>query len=297
MMRNTNWISLFIIIITLGSCAKPVADFMMDSERITAPAKVIFKNNSKKAESFIWDFGDGKQSTLENPTHKYVLSGRYQVQLKAVKGKKSNIMEKEINIEAPHNCIVHLETNMGNMEIELYDSTPKHRDNFIKLAEEGFYDSLLFHRVIQGFMVQGGDPESRGASSNKHLGSGGPGYQVDAEFSADNLHLKGALAAARMGDAVNPQKKSSGSQFYIVQGSPVSGDQLERIEMQKGIRYTPEQRKAYQTEGGTPFLDMDYTVFGRVVKGMEVIDKIAALKTAPGDRPVEDVWMKVEVIK
>lgn len=296
-MKNTNWISLLIIMITMGSCAKPVADFMMDSERTTAPAKVIFKNNSKKAESFIWDFGDGKQSTLENPTHKYVLSGRYQVQLKAVKGKKSNIMEKEINIEAPHNCIVHLETNMGNMEIELYDSTPKHRDNFIKLAEEGFYDSLLFHRVIQGFMVQGGDPESKGASSNKHLGSGGPGYQVDAEFSSDNLHLKGALAAARMGDTVNPQKKSSGSQFYIVQGSQVSPDQLERIEMQKGIRYTPEQRKAYQTEGGTPFLDMDYTVFGRVIKGMEVIDKIAALKTAPGDRPLEDVWMKVEVIK
>jgi peptidyl-prolyl cis-trans isomerase B (cyclophilin B) len=183
------------------------------------------------------------------------------------------------------------------MEVELYDSTPKHRDNFIKLAEEGFFDSLLFHRVIQGFMIQGGDPDSRNAAAGKHLGAGGPGYQIDAEFSSENLHFKGALAAARMGDAANPEKKSSGSQFYIVQGTPVSPDLMERMEAQKNIRYTPEQRKLYQQVGGTPFLDMEYTVFGRVVKGLEVIDKIAAVRTAPGDRPVEDVWMKAKVVK
>ena len=279
------------------SCARPVADFVVVGSDRTAPVELRFKNESKKAESFIWDFGDGNVSEDINPEHRYVLSGNYKVKLEAKKGKKTTIMEKEINIEAPSNCHVLIETSMGDMEVLLYDSTPKHRDNFIKLAEEGFYDSLLFHRVIQGFMIQGGDPESKNAPANKHLGAGGPGYQVDAEFNAENVHLKGALAAARMGDAANPQKKSSGSQFYIVQGTSITPDMLERMEGQKGIRYTPEQRKIYQGEGGTPFLDMEYTVFGRVVKGLEVIDKIAAVRTVPGDRPLEDVWMKVKVIK
>lgn len=284
-------------LIFVSSCARPVAEFIVKSDDRSAPVDVQFENQSKRAESFIWSFGDDNQSELANPTHRYVLSGNYTITLEARKGKKSSIMEKDIHIEAPQNCTVQIETNFGNMEVVLYDSTPKHRDNFIKLAEEGFYDSLLFHRVIEGFMIQGGDPESKGASSGKRLGAGGPGYQVDAEFRAENVHMKGALAAARMGDQVNPEKKSSGSQFYIVQGNPVAPDMLERIEMQKGVRYSPEQRKAYQTEGGTPFLDMDYTVFGRVTNGLEVIDKIAAVKTMPGDRPEEDVWMKVSVVK
>lgn len=285
------------VLVLLSGCARPVASFIVEGDGQSAPADIQFKNESKRADIFLWDFGDGKQSTDENPDHRYVLSGRYTVKLDAKKGKKTNTMEKEIHVDAPHNCLVLIETSLGNMEVLLYDSTPKHRDNFIKLAEEGFYDSLLFHRVIQGFMIQGGDPESKGADANARLGAGGPGYQIDAEFSKDNLHFKGALSAARMGDQVNPQKKSSGSQFYIVQGTPVTPDMLERIEMQKGIRYSPEQRKTYQTEGGTPFLDMDYTVFGRVTKGLDVIDKIAAVRTLPGDRPVEDVWMKISVVK
>ena len=287
----------FVTLLVFSSCARPVADFITVPQNGTAPATIRFENRSEKAESYLWAFGDGTLSASENPTHRYVLSGNYTVSLEAIKGKKTDKMEKDIHIDAPVNCTVIIETPMGEMELQLFDSTPKHRDNFIRLAEEGFYDSLLFHRIIKGFMIQGGDPESRNALPSARLGSGGPGYQVDAEFHPDNIHVKGAIAAARMGDSVNPQKKSSGSQFYIVQGTPVTGDLLERMEMQKGIRYSPDQRKAYQSEGGTPFLDNDYTVFGRVTRGLEIIDKIASVKTMPGDRPETDVWMKVRVVK
>jgi peptidyl-prolyl cis-trans isomerase B (cyclophilin B) len=184
-----------------------------------------------------------------------------------------------------------IETDFGTMKVKLYNSTPKHRNNFIKLANEGFYDGLLFHRVINGFMVQGGDPESKDASPDARLGGGGPGYQTDAEIGA--LHIKGAIAAAR---TQNPEKKSSGSQFYIVQGKPQSDSQLDAIERQKNVKYSPEQRELYKTLGGTPQLDAEYTVFGEVVEGFEVIDKIAAVKTAPGDRPIEDVKMKVRIL-
>jgi peptidyl-prolyl cis-trans isomerase B (cyclophilin B) len=188
-----------------------------------------------------------------------------------------------------------IETDYGNMKVELFDTTPKHKENFIKLAEEGFYNDLLFHRVMNGFMVQGGDPESKDAPPSKRLGAGGPGYTIDAEIGA--YHFKGALAAARQGDQVNPQKKSSGSQFYVVQGKPVNAAQLDMMEQQKGISYSEEDKKRYMEVGGTPFLDNEYTVFGQVIEGMDVIDKIAAVQTAPGDRPVEDVKMKVRIVK
>ena len=191
--------------------------------------------------------------------------------------------------------MIEITTDYGVMKAKLYDSTPKHKENMIKLVKEGFYDDLLFHRVISGFMVQGGDPESRNAPPQKQLGGGGPGYQIDAEIGA--LHFKGTLAAARTGDGVNPQRKSSGSQFYIVQGRPTSENQLNMIAKQNGITYTPEQIERYKTEGGTPFLDNQYTVFGEVVEGLDVIDKIAAVRTAPGDRPVEDVKMKIRILK
>ena len=191
--------------------------------------------------------------------------------------------------------MVEISTDYGVMKVKLYNSTPKHRDNFLKLASEGFYDGLLFHRVIKGFMVQGGDPDSKGADPSKRLGGGGPGYQIDAEIGA--LHFKGALAAARTGDAGNPQRRSSGSQFYIVQGQPVPLNQIDQMTSRNGMTYTDEQKKKYAEVGGTPFLDNQYTVFGEVVEGMDVIDKIAAVQTANGDRPVQDVAMTVKVIK
>ena len=186
-----------------------------------------------------------------------------------------------------------IETEYGNMTAVLYDETPQHRDNFVKLANEGFYDDLLFHRIIKGFMIQGGDPDSKGAAPGQRLGMGGPGYTVPAEFVDQHIHLKGALSAARTGGPGNPEKKSSGSQFYIVQGNPVQEDMLNGSFASKN--YTDEQKQAYQEVGGTPQLDRDYTVFGMVIEGLDVIDKIAAVQTAPGDRPVEDVKMKIRV--
>lgn len=187
-----------------------------------------------------------------------------------------------------------IETDMGNIKVELYDSTPKHRDNFIKLAKEGFYDDLLFHRVMQNFMIQGGDPDSRTAKSGAALGVGGPGYRVDAEIGSP--HFKGTLAAARQGDAGNPEKKSSGSQFYLVQGQPISAQYLDNIERSKGIKYSQAQRDKYISLGGTPQLDMEYTVFGEIVDGLDVVDKIAAVQVDGRNRPLENVKMKVRIL-
>lgn len=187
---------------------------------------------------------------------------------------------------------VSIETEYGTMKAELYNSTPLHRDNFIKLVKESFYDDLLFHRVIQGFMIQGGDPQSRNAPAGQSLGSGGPGYLIDAEIGAP--HFKGTLAAARTG-AGNPEKRSSGSQFYVVHGSVQTDASLNNLEAQKGIKYNESQRQKYKTIGGTPMLDQDYTVFGELVEGLDVIDKIAAVQKNSGDRPLQDVKMKIRL--
>ncbi len=195
--------------------------------------------------------------------------------------------------------LIEITTDYGVMVAKLYDSTPLHRDNFVKLVQEKFYDSLLFHRVISNFMLQGGDPVSKTADSAAMLGSGSlPGERIPAEFKAGIIHKKGALAAARDG---NPQKASSNCQFYIVQGKKTDTAQLRQIE--QGVKvnnpnftYTKAQREIYQRIGGTPFLDQNYTVFGEVISGLDVIDKIAALQTRPGDRPVKDVRMKIRLL-
>lgn len=196
---------------------------------------------------------------------------------------------------------VEITTDLGKMVVELSNETPQHRDNFVKLVESGFYDGLLFHRVIQGFMVQGGDPQSRDAAPGARLGAGGPGYTIPAEIHPDLFHTKGALSAARQGDNVNPQRASSGSQFYIVQGRPTPEAELRnteaRLRMAGGdFTYPAEAVAAYAQQGGTPHLDQQYTVFGHVVEGLEVIDAIAAAKTAPGDRPVEDIRMTMKML-
>jgi peptidyl-prolyl cis-trans isomerase B (cyclophilin B) len=191
---------------------------------------------------------------------------------------------------------VQIETEYGKIVLKLYNETPKHRDNFVKLVKDGFYNDLLFHRVMQGFMIQGGDPDSKGAPAGKQLGMGGPGYTVPANFDSALIHKKGALAAARMPDNVNPQKASSGSQFYIVQGRTYTENELQRLSMQTGVKYTPEQIEVYTTKGGTPFLDMQYTVFGEVVEGLDVIDKIAAVKVDAYNRPVTDVKFTITLV-
>lgn len=242
--------------------------------------------------------------------------------------------------------VIVISTEMGDIRLRLYDETPQHRDNIIRLVRENFYDSLLFHRVIQNFMIQGGDPESRRAEPGARLGSGGPGYTVPAEIREGLYHKKGALAAARMGDQVNPEKNSSGSQFYIVQGKVWRPGELDTMEIQRnsglqqaifrkhfdaaqaelnqfrqnndsigfsirvaGLReeadsifqaspkftLTPEQRELYTTIGGYPSLDGGYTVFGEVIEGLEVIDRIAAVQTDPANRPLKDVRMSIRI--
>jgi peptidyl-prolyl cis-trans isomerase B (cyclophilin B) len=192
---------------------------------------------------------------------------------------------------------VKITTDSGVIIVRLYDKTPLHRDNFIKLANEHFFDSLLFHRVISQFMIQGGDPQSKYAQPGQMLGSGDVGYTIPAEFDTSFIHKKGALAAARMPDQMNPTRASSGCQFYIVQGKTWTDADLNNMEMQRGAKYNAEQRKIYKTLGGTPFLDMGYTIFGEVESGLEVVDKIASVQKLPGDRPVTDLRMYIEVIK
>lgn len=250
--------------------------------------------------------------------------------------KKDGNMEKETKLK--------IETSAGDVIVKLYNETPKHRDNFIKLAENGTYEGTLFHRVIKDFMIQAGDPESKNAPKGKMLGSGDVGYTIPAEFVYPKyFHKKGVLSAARQGDNVNPEKESSGCQFYIVTGKAYSDSTLlgmeeqlnqgrlnnafnalvnkhtkEIYKMRKAndqdglmnlqdsliaqaeaqiagepeFRFTPEQVKAYTTVGGTPHLDGEYTVFGEVVEGIEVVDKIQKVKTDRSDRPEEDVIIK-----
>lgn len=181
-----------------------------------------------------------------------------------------------------------ISTDYGDIKCKLYDKTPGHRDNFIKLIKEGWFNGSTFHRVIKDFMIQGGGKQDGAVSVN---------YTIPAEFYPDYFHKKGALAAARMGDHVNPKKESSGSQFYIVQGKKYTDSELTALEARKRCEWTPEQKEAYKTIGGTPFLDFDYTVFGEVVEGLDVVDKIAAVQTGQRDKPVKDVKMTIKIVE
>jgi len=290
--------SLAISACLLAACARPAAKFSLKGDK-NALEPIEFDNQSENADQYSWDFGDGHTSGAASPTHRYQSSGSYQVRLQATDEKsRSRTVERTVRIAPPKACLVEIQTKYGNMIAKLYDATPQHQDNFTKLAQEGFYDSLLFHRVIEHFMIQGGDPNSKGADPKAALGSGGPGYTLPAEFVDSLVHIKGALSAARTGDAVNPEKRSSGSQFYIVDGQPIDEAALARIESNKGIRYSSQQREAYLEQGGAPFLDGDYTVFGQVIEGLEVIDKLAAVPTDGRDRPLEDLMiLKVRLIR
>lgn len=186
-------------------------------------------------------------------------------------------------------------TDSGIVIVKLYDSTPLHRDNFVKLVEQGFYDSLMFHRVIPGFMIQGGDPLSKNAAAGTMLGNGGGDMQrIPAEFRKGLIHKKGALAAARDG---NPEKASSACQFYLVEGNIVNDEMLNTMEQRKEMKYTAQQRSIYKSIGGTAFLDQDYTVFGEVESGLEVISKIANVPRDSNNRPTGDVRMRMELVK
>ena len=244
---------------------------------------------------------------------------------------------------------VKITTTLGDITVRLYDETPVHRDNFLKLAAEGYFNGTLFHRVIKDFMIQGGDPESKGAPAGKNLGSGGPDYTLPAEIKPKEMfHKRGALSAARLGDEVNPNKESSGSQFYIVWGKVYKAAELKQLEHQLKMQqeqnifnalsmehreeimdmrrnrdreglmalqeklgnmaiekskaqgapsFTPAQVEAYTTAGGTPFLDGEYTVFGEVVEGLDVVERIQNCETSLNDRPKSDIAMEVTVME
>jgi peptidyl-prolyl cis-trans isomerase B (cyclophilin B) len=193
---------------------------------------------------------------------------------------------------------VELLTTHGTIVLRLYDSTPLHRDNFIRLVKSHYYDSVLFHRVIQNFMIQAGDPNSKNAAAGIALGNGGPSYKIPAEFRVTLFHKKGVLAAARDN---NPEKASSGSQFYIVKGKQFTDSGLDSVEINRLKRKLPQaHREVYKKIGGTPHLDQNYTVFGETVRGIEVVDAIASEATSktPPDRPIKDVrLLKATLIK
>lgn len=185
--------------------------------------------------------------------------------------------------------IVLISTIHGDIKVKLYNETPKHRDNFLELAKSGKYDGSKFHRVINRFMIQGGATPNLGTIDDRPM--------LPAEINKKFIHKKGALAAARTGDHVNPERKSSGSQFYIVQGQKYPVERVTQMSQRSGVEYTEEQKKIYAEIGGTPHLDQQYTVFGEVIEGLDVLDKIAAVETRQADMPVEDVIMTVSVVK
>ncbi|MGE0560260.1 MAG: peptidylprolyl isomerase [Flavobacteriales bacterium] len=199
--------------------------------------------------------------------------------------------------------LILISTSLGDIKIRLYNETPRHRDNFIKLVKNGILNETLFHRVIKNFMIQGGDPDSKNAEKGVALGEGGLGYTVPAEFNSGLIHKKGVIAAAREGDNVNPEKSSSSCQFYIVQGRTFTKVEIEKMLKGKNakredkVEYTEEQLKIYETIGGTPHLDMDYTIFGEVIEGLDVVDKIAEVKKDTRDRPEEDIKMTIKIVK
>jgi peptidyl-prolyl cis-trans isomerase B (cyclophilin B) len=206
-----------------------------------------------------------------------------------------SITKKKKTPEKPSYKVL-LETTAGNITIQLYKDVPKHANNFLKLTKEGYYDSVLFHRVIPQFMIQGGDPNSKQAAKGTALGGGDIGYLIPAEFKVEKyIHKKGALAAARTG---NPLKESSGCQFYIVEGKKYKDSDLDNFEKQKGFKYTEAQRNLYKTIGGTPHLDNEYTVYGEVIEGLDIVTKISKVRCAGSNRPVEDVRIiKARVIR
>ena len=198
----------------------------------------------------------------------------------------------------PKHRYVKIVTNKGQCIIMLYNQTPFHRDNFIKLVKEGYFNGILFHRVINHFMIQGGDPDSKNAKQGVLLGKQEPKRTIPAEFCDSLFHKKGVLAAAREDDNVNPNRESSSSQFYLVQGKVFTDDQLDQLEERRLKFKIPEyQRAVYKTLGGTPHLDRNYTVFGEIVEGLDMVNAIASVQTDSNDRPVEDIAMTITLLK
>jgi len=248
------------------------------------PAHLTFENKSENANAYIWKVNSEVVAESENLDYTFLESGRYLVELEAQKDSKKDKKQTEIIIEASIQCHVLIKTSLGNLVVQLSEQTPRHLNNFVQLVESNYYNGLTFHRVIDGFMIQGGDNKTR--KSGKRFSEP---EQIDHEINPELHHVKGALAAARMPDQMNPKKKSSGSQFYIVKGSSLTKDKLKRIRAEKLFEYNQDQIASYLEQGGAPQLDGEYTVFGSLVSGFDVLDKISETKTNKFDKPLEDV--------
>jgi len=264
----------------LVSCSRPVAYFTV-SEFRQLPAELDFSNSSQNAISYRWYIDNQQVSEEEDMTYLFLHSGRYTVRLEATDGKKTDDLSKELVLAPPDDCIVWMETSKGNMAFRLLEATPIHRNNFLAKVESGYYRNKLFHRVIGGFMIQGGRSQEGIASET-----------IQAEIQANNVHTRGALSAARMPDAMNPQKESSDVEFFIVQGRKMDEEALLNMASEKLLDYTHLQIAAYLQRGGTPQLDMEYTVFGYLIYGDQVIDRIASAKTDINDKPIEDILIQ-----
>jgi cyclophilin family peptidyl-prolyl cis-trans isomerase len=276
--------------ILLSSCAKPVVDFVTKGEGVQVPAKVRFENTTLSAERFEWDFGDGHSSNEVSPSHRYITSGKYTVSLTAYKKGKKQTTKKQVSLSSPENCLVELSTSLGDITLLLYDATPRHREHFLDMAQKGIIDSTLFHRVINGFMIQGGDLATKpklDAETRKRdlLFSQAKLYP---ELVDTLIHEKGALAAARMPDNINPQKLSSPTQFYIVHGTTLNESMINK-NAGTNTALSKELIQRYLKNGGSPQLDGEYTIFGKVIYGIEVVDKIANTPTNQDDKPIKDI--------
>lgn len=215
------------------------------------------------------------------------------------------MMGMSFTVNESEDKMVLISTSFGEMKIKLYNETPQHRDNFLRLVSEEYYNGTLFHRVIKDFMIQGGDPDSRNAAPDQNLGQGGPGYTIPAEIDHNLIHQKGALCAARQPDRVNPEFASSGSQYYIVKGRVISAEEVLTIEERRNLVspegdnwfYTDEQVNVYTTVGGTPHLDGNYTVFGQLTEGFDVLDAISVATTNKMSRPTVDIPVTMMIIQ
>jgi cyclophilin family peptidyl-prolyl cis-trans isomerase len=276
--------------ILLSSCAKPMVDFVAKGGGVQVPAKVRFENTTVSAERFEWDFGNGQTSYEVSPSYRYTASGEYTVTLTAFKNGKKKTIKKQISFTAPEQCLVELSTSLGDITLLLYDATPRHREHFLEMAQNGIIDSTIFHRVINGFMIQGGDlvtkPKSDVESRKKALIFSQ--IKLYPELVDTLIHEKGALAAARMPDNVNPQKLSSPTQFYIVHGTTLNESMISKnLGTNSGL--SKELIERYLKNGGSPQLDGEYTIFGKVIYGLDVVDKIANTPTNQDDKPIKDI--------
>lgn len=267
-----------------SSCSRPVANFYSETKESQAPITFNFVNESQNAEKYEWYVNDSLVGNQQDLTFRFIESGRKEVELRAHKGDSYSSKSKEVFIEAPLSCHVIMNTNKGDLILELSEDTPAHQKNFIDLVNSGFYNGMKFHRIMDGFMIQAGDPLMREEPYKKELPS-----EFDNEIHDLFFHTRGALAAARMPDNINPEKKSSGTQFYIVDGRKVNRQSLEDVESGKLFDYKEKDFSEYLKVGGAPQLDGEYTVFGHLVCCDEVLEEISRVKTGERDKPIEDV--------